>query len=360
MRQYLYELFCLLPFLVCLFWCIVLGADLKRSRKSGRILWLFSIACALLYFCHSLSFSNHVTDVPVWSQCVYLICNLAVYPLFYIYICSMTRLEGPSKWLPMILLPALLAGIISGLTAAFGGDLAVIKRMASVIFALEVLLTGVLGIIDIVRYRRKVANFYADTEERALPALMTLMVLFLVTALVSTGANIVGKEFFKGTILLAIPSCLFSTLLFCIFFWGHKSRYGAEDMASDIDADAHPDERENTDNPPLHDQLYSSVCNVMLEKRLFLKPDLKLTDLLYEVGANRTYISNCINRNSGKSFSEFVHSYRIEYAISLMREGDHQLSEIAELSGYRDGNAFYKAFSRVMGKSPSAWLDAQD
>ena len=187
MRQYYYELFSLLPFLVCLFWCVILGTELNRRRRSVRNLWNFSLVCTILYFCHSLSFSSHVVVVPVWSQCLYIMCNLAVYPLFYIYICSMTRLEGPSKWLPMILLPTLLAGIISGLTAAFGGDLAVIKRMASVIFALEVLLTGVLGIIDIVRYRRKVANFYADTEERALPALMTLMVLFLVKALYSQG-----------------------------------------------------------------------------------------------------------------------------------------------------------------------------
>lgn len=358
MTQYFYELFCLLPFLVCLLWSVILGTDSSNGRNSSRNLWFFSIACTVLYFCHSLSFSSHVTDVPIWSQCVYLVCNLAVYPLFYIYICSLTRLEGPSKRLLRILVPALLAGIISVVTAALGGNLSVITRISSVIFALEVILVGVVGIIDIVRYRRKVANFYADTEERALPALMTLMVLFLVMALISMGANIVGKESFKGTILLAIPSCLFSTLLFCIFFWGHKYRYGAEDMASDIAADEHTEENRKTDNPR-QVQLFTSICKIMVEKRLFLKPDLKITDLLAEVGSNRTYISNCINRNSGKSFSEFVHSYRIDYAISLMREGNHKLSEIAELSGYRDGNAFYKTFTRVMGKSPSAWLDAQ-
>lgn len=359
MRQYIYELFCLLPFLVCLFWCIILSADPKPRRKSDRNLRYFSIACTVLYFCHSLNFSSHVIDVPVWSQCVYLMCNLAVYPLFYIYICSLTRLEGPSKLLPLILVPALLAGVASGVTAAFGGSLSVIKGAASVLFALEVVQTVVFGMIGIIRYRRKVANFYADTEERALPALMTLLILFSVTALISIGANIIGTGFFNGTILLAIPSFAFSALLFCLFYWGYKCRYGAEDMNTDIAVTASPDEMEKINNQPQQDMLFSAICEAMVKKQLFLRPDLKITDLLPEVGSNRTYISNCINKNSGKSFSDFVHSYRIDYAISLMREGHHQLSEIAVLSGYLDGNAFYKAFSRIRGESPSSWMKEQ-
>lgn len=356
MRQYFYELFCLLPFLVCLFWCIVLSADSKRRSRSGRNIWFFSLSCTVLYFCHSLNFSSYVIDVPVWSQCIYLMCNLAVYPLFYIYISSLTRLEGPSKLLPLILLPALLAGVTSGVTAASGGSLSVIKGVASVIFALEVIQTMVFGMIGIIRYRRKVANFYADTEERALPALMTLLILFSVTALMSIGANIIGTGFFKGTLLLAIPSFSFSALLFCLFYWGYKCRYGAEDMNSDIAVITFPDVMKRISSEPQQDILFSAICDAMEKKQLFLKPDLKITDLLPEVGSNRTYISNCINKNSGKSFSEFVHSYRIDYAITLMREGNHQLSEIAVLSGYLDGNAFYKAFSRIQGESPSAWM----
>lgn len=359
MGQYFYDLFCLLPFLVCLFWSIILGTASNRRRKSGRYLWYFSLACTVLYFCHSLSFSSHLTDVPVWSQCLYLMCNLAVYPLFYIYISSLTRLEGPAKLLPLILIPALMAGIASGVTMVSGTSLSVIKGVVSAVFALEVILTGVFGILDISRYKRKVANFYADTEERALPALMTLLILLIVTAAGSTVANMIGKEFFIGKILLAIPSSAFSALLFCIFYWGHQCRYGAEDMASDIAVNAPQDERKKNENQPQQDMLFSSICETMEKKQLFLKPDLKITDLLSEVGSNRTYVSNCINRNSGKSFSEFVHSYRIGHAISLMQEGKHQLSEIAVLSGYLDGNAFYKAFSRIQGKSPSAWLKEQ-
>lgn len=353
MEQYFYELFCLLPFLVCLLWSVILGMELRSRRKSLVVLWAFSVVCTLLYFCHSLNFSSFVREAPLWSECLYIACNLAVYPLFYIFVHTLT--DGNfRKALLLILVPAVLAGALSAVTSICGGSLLLLKKIASVVFALEVIQTGIFGIRGLIRYRRRVANYYADIEGRALPALMTLLVLLLVTALISTGANLIGKEYFDGKILLAVPSVLFSSLLFCIFHWGWTCRYSAEDLVAESSGGPFEAEFKVDDIP--QDVLYSSILKVMDEKLLFLKPDLKITDLVSEVGSNRTYVSNCINRNSGTSFSEFVHGYRIRYAISLMEKGKTSMSEIAVLSGYLDGNAFYKAFSRMQGKSPSAWM----
>lgn len=358
MGQYFYEIFCLLPFLVCLLWSVILGMELRSGRRPVLILWIFSIVCAMLYFCHSLNFSVLVPEVPAWSQCLYIACNLAVYPLFYIYVHTLTN-ENFKKGMFLALAPALLAGVISAATSLRGGSLSLIRNIASVVFAIEVVLTGIFGISDIVRYRRRIANFYADIEERALPALMTLLILLILTALFSTGANLIGTAFFKGKILLALPSLLFSTLLFCIFHWGSRCSYSAEELAADSSDDMSVKELASDGSIPRQDILYSSILKVMEEKHLFLKPDLKITELVSEVGSNRTYVSNCINRNSGCSFSEFVHRYRISYAISLMEKGKSSMSEIAVLSGYLDGNAFYKAFSKIQGKSPSAWIEEQ-
>ena len=84
MGQYLYELFCVLPFLVCLLWSIILGLELRSIRRPVFVLWTFSIVCTLLYFCHSLHFSNLVQEVPAWSDCLYIACNLTVYPPFHL------------------------------------------------------------------------------------------------------------------------------------------------------------------------------------------------------------------------------------------------------------------------------------
>lgn len=80
------------------------------------------------------------------------------------------------------------------------------------VFTIEVAYTGIFGILGLIRYRRRIANFYADIEERALPALMTLLILFVVTALISISANLIGTEFFRGKILLVLPSLLLLNL----------------------------------------------------------------------------------------------------------------------------------------------------
>lgn len=357
MGQYLYELFCVLPFLVCLLWSIILGLELRSIRRPILVLWTFSIVCTLLYFCHSLHFSNLVQEVPAWSDCLYIACNLTVYPLFYIYVRTLTDERfRKALFLFLFLIPGVLAGLISAASILCGGDFALIRKIATVVFTIEVAYTGIFGILGLIRYRRRIANFYADIEDRALPALMTLLILFVVTALISISANLIGTEFFRGKVLLALPSLLFSTLLFCIFHWGSRCRYSAEDLTADSN-EASSEEKLKNENPPREDVLYASILKAMEEKRLFLKRDLKITDLVSEVGSNRTYVSNCINRNSGSSFSEFVHRYRIRYAISLMEKRESSLSEIADLSGYIDGNAFYKAFTKIQGKSPSAWME---
>lgn len=366
MGQYLYEIFCILPFLVCLLWSIILGIDSRHKGRAVKVLWQFSIACTLLYFCHSLHFSSTVLAEPGWSRCLYLACNLAVYPLFYLYIRSLTSTRIQKRLFPLLLVPSAVIAVTSCLLVILSSsthgpgdfdELELVGDITAIIFAVEVALTGIFGIRDLGRYRRKVANFYTDTEERAMPALNTFFILFIITAIISMGANLIGKDFFKGKLLLAVPSVLFSSFLFGIFHWGYKCRYGAADMAADIRAGESMEDKPAHEDLTQQDVLFSAVCDVMERKMLFLQPDLKITDLLPEVGSNRTYISNCINRKSGKSFSEFVHSYRINHAISLMQKGENSLSEIAVLSGYLDGNAFYKAFSRRMGMSPSAWLE---
>ena len=356
MKQYLYELSCIMPFLVCLLWSVILGLGLKEGRRSKRMLWYFSLACTLLYFCHSLNFSSLVDGFPAWSQCLYYTCNLAVYPLFYIYINSLTTAESRRRFLPLVLAPALLIGLVSLLLEINGKYLTSISGIIAILFAIEVILTGVFGFRNLILYRRKIANFYADTDERALPSLTGLLILLLVTAAISSAANLVGRDFFNGKLLLALPSFLFSALLFSIFHWGYKCLYSADDLTDAFRAEAPEETLPQPEQIQHQERLYASICTAMEQQRLFLKPDFKITDLVRTVGSNRTYISNCINRGSGKSFSDFVHSYRIRHAISLMEKGEQSLCDIAVQSGYLDGNAFYKAFSRIMGKSPSAWI----
>lgn len=352
----MYEFFRFLPFSVCLIWCITLGMNLKRNGRPGRFLLSFALVCCCLYLCHAIHFSTAENGPDPWAECLYLGCNLAVYPLFYLYIKSLTCKEVIGRWTPALLLPAL--GVIVAGALAFQSEdaFSIVRKATASIFVLEVAYVAVNGFRRLNSYRKNVENFYADTEDRMLSPIAALLALFVVTSAVSAAANFIGRDFFRGSMLLAVPSILFSTLLYYIFYFGDQCKYSYRDLEKDIESE--PAHTEALPDAP-EDVLFHRLCSLMEEKRIYLKSDLKITDLAAEAGTNRTYVSKAINHKTGKSFSEFVTQYRINHALELLRNqgaGGMKLAEIASESGFLSGNSFYKAFTKSIGMPPSEWI----
>ena len=62
------------------------------------------------------------------------------------------------------------------------------------------------------------------------------------------------------------------------------------------------------------------IDGVMERQRLYLNSDLNLAYLANELGLNRNYVSDCINTQTGGSFTQYVTNYRIDHAKRLLRE----------------------------------------
>ena len=78
------------------------------------------------------------------------------------------------------------------------------------------------------------------------------------------------------------------------------------------------------------------MLQLMQEKKLFLRKDLTRDEMAREVMTNRTYITRAL-KGRGLNFSQFVNSFRTQYAIELMLDGAHRdtpPADIAELSGF--------------------------
>ena len=98
----------------------------------------------------------------------------------------------------------------------------------------------------------------------------------------------------------------------------------------------------------------------MEEEQLFKQKDLRITDIALETSSNRTYVSNCINKEMNLTFSDYINAYRIKYAQSLMTlpENFSQL-QISELSGFSNEVSFYRNFKKITGITPNEWLKLQ-
>lgn len=106
--------------------------------------------------------------------------------------------------------------------------------------------------------------------------------------------------------------------------------------------------------------LMDRITRQMEEDRLFLKKGLSKEDLARAVHSNSRYISDCINRKAGCSFTDYVNDYRIRYARQLLYENpDMRLADISEESGFSSQVTFYRNFKARTGQTPGEWLDAQ-
>ena len=325
-----YYIFSSLPFAVCLTWTVILLLGFKNNDPGKRQLNLFAAVCTVLYFCHAVFFmdgGNKLVDA-LWISC-----SLSVYPLFWLYIRSITESSSIKLKAYWLVLPGLSLGIIS--------VFADIEALVKVVFFFRRLKL----------YNRGIDNFYSDTHGKSVRPMMELMVLLVLTSFCSGLLNALGREFFAHSLMVIVPSVCFSSLLFMIFYNGSRLQYTAVEIsdAGSTETDA----QESSE-----DQLMHMISQEMEQKRMFVLKSLKITDLSASLCTNKTYVSNSINNCTGKSFTEYVNGLRIEYAKSLLLDKSKGLtmSEISEEAGFTHETSFYRNFKSFTGKTPKEWI----
>ncbi|MEL7118096.1 MAG: ATP-binding protein [Bacteroidota bacterium] len=83
-----------------------------------------------------------------------------------------------------------------------------------------------------------------------------------------------------------------------------------------------------------------------LSKDFFAKKMLVSPSLLYKK----------LKALTGQSPSEFVKVIKLKKALSLLKEGEHSIQEVANLTGFSDAKYFSTSFKKFYGKPPSTFI----
>lgn len=103
-------------------------------------------------------------------------------------------------------------------------------------------------------------------------------------------------------------------------------------------------------------RIHQQVLRHMDEQKPFLKDDLTLAQLAGHLDLNSKYLSQVINERAGRHFMDFINTYRVEYAKTLLTKKEYShytIVAVAQESGFRSRSAFYTAFRKVTGQTPS-------
>ena len=365
-----------LPMIVCGVLSVLIVLSLYDCRNMAKTRLLFFMATAtLLYLAHFIYFNRLMAVIPL-TDAIYCFCNLAVFPLYYLYIEELTDYR-PNRWRQAIyLLPSLLGGMAVGLLYIlmdrqemtlfiehylYGNEFASLSGLTflqamihvavRIVFALQVPLVLYFGFRRITAYNAVVETNYSDIEGKRIVWVKTLLVLFAVTSLVSFVFNLIGRQrFIDEAVPLAIPAVLFSMLLLLIGHVGLNQRFSVQDIEAEVFLESEPIPEDCA-----YSELLEKIRKLMSEEKLYLYPNLKVSDLARLLNSNRNYIYNAINVEMGISFSDYINSQRIDYASQLL-EANPKLSinDVMFKSGFTSTSAFYRNFKKFKGITPTA------
>lgn len=114
---------------------------------------------------------------------------------------------------------------------------------------------------------------------------------------------------------------------------------------------------ENLTDPCCDDSLSSRIETLFNKDRIYLNSSLKLSDVARAAGSNRTYVSNYFNRDAASSFYDYVNTYRINHACSLLAGAGMSVQEVAHKSGFSSASAFSRVFLKHKGCTPTVFRE---
>jgi AraC-like DNA-binding protein len=83
--------------------------------------------------------------------------------------------------------------------------------------------------------------------------------------------------------------------------------------------------------------------------------DWTVEELAREVGLSRSVLAHRFVELVGEAPMRYLVTWRMQLAKQMMREGAHNIQEVATRVGYESEAAFNRAFKRATGSPPAAW-----
>ena len=114
----------------------------------------------------------------------------------------------------------------------------------------------------------------------------------------------------------------------------------------------------STLDPKKADELTPKLTQLMDEEKIYLNPDLTLSELAKSLKIHSNHLSRIINERFGFSFNDFINSYRIKEAQHLLSDPQNRRKTITEIMydcGFYSKSVFNTAFKKFTGFTPSEY-----
>lgn len=320
-------------------------------------------------------------------------------PLFWIYVCVLTSTDQlrPKKLTRHFLLPGVtvvIAILVLASPAAvrdslYSGNLnqdapwqmtlAVLLGVMHLFVYPQIAFYLVLILRRLMRFRLKLRDFYASTEQHELRWIYVIGGLAIFFWLAQTLFLIAEVDLWDGPVGIMTASLSGFVLVAAMTLWGLRQRPPLEPQDDDDPSPLAPASAQTIPEEMVSDQPAADVrqtaskyersalsqeaserlsrklrCAMEVD-HLHRNPNLSLWALAKHTGASSNYISQTLNEMIGESFFDFVNGYRVAEAKTLLSTTNESVLNIAYDVGFNARSSFYNAFKRATGQTPTSY-----
>lgn len=101
-------------------------------------------------------------------------------------------------------------------------------------------------------------------------------------------------------------------------------------------------------------EIQEQINTLFETRKIYTNPELTLSILAKELNIRPQLLSQFINDNLNKSFTQFINEYRIDEAKRLLKESTQfKIDAVGFESGFNSTSTFYSSFKKITGTTPS-------
>lgn len=374
------------------------------DRRANRFLAIFVSILAIKLSQRALLYSGALEVYPGLSG-VGRFLYFALAPLLYFYICALTKegfaLRRAQYWhfFPVLLaflamLPIYFLGAEAKRELAEnyfrifpdGVDIFAILAQANeytaivyihlvlyISLPIHLMVYSVLGLRQVHRHWQRIGERFSNTDRIQLRWIQALCYFALLLCLASLAWFLL---FITGRAedLRSLPAMVTTLLIYCIGLMSLRQPrvYAANSAVNSagperVEAVAEEEEAPRVASRKYQssglseadsEQLWQRLQQYMDAEKPYLIPSLTIGQLSASMDVPSAHLSQVINTHSSSNFFDFVNSYRVQHAKTLMREtlqSKTKMLTIALDSGFNSQSTFYAQFKKHCGGTPAQY-----
>ncbi|WP_232817862.1 helix-turn-helix domain-containing protein [Winogradskyella tangerina] len=216
-------------------------------------------------------------------------------------------------------------------------------------------------------YRKKIIQYFSNTYKLELNWILSFLILFSLLFLYGTIQDIIGSRFMD----LGYEQRWWLNLTMAIvtLYVGVKGYFTDTTKLNKLDFTFSPksigipeDANIMEEDKSISDEDIATVKQLMENEKVYLNPELNLSDLAKMAKMSRGQLSEIINTAFEKNFNDFVNGYRVEAFKQMLKEDKHKqlsLLGIAQECGFNSKATFNRVFKKLTDLSPTEYLKTQ-